>query len=144
MGNAGGHRGSLYVRFRSRRDVSTPFDRCATQNRFLRRRRCGLVSSGGPVEQRWYQEAVVYSLEVPCFQDSDGDGIGDLQGLISRLDYLSRLGVTCLWLNPINPSPWRDNGYDVTDFYAVDPRLGTLGDFAALTRAARERGLRIL
>jgi maltose alpha-D-glucosyltransferase/alpha-amylase len=93
---------------------------------------------------RWYQEAVVYCVEVGCFQDSDGDGHGDLQGLTARLDYLSRLGVSCLWLNPIHPSPWRDNGYDVADYYGVDPRLGTLGDFAALTHAARERGIRIV
>jgi maltose alpha-D-glucosyltransferase/alpha-amylase len=93
---------------------------------------------------RWYQEAVIYCVEVGCFQDSNGDGHGDLQGLVARLDYLSRLGVTCLWLNPIHPSPWRDNGYDVADYYGVDERLGTLGDFAALTRAARERGIRIV
>ena len=93
---------------------------------------------------RWYQEAVIYCVEVASFQDSDGDGCGDLRGLISRLDYLARLGVTCLWLNPIHPSPWRDNGYDVSDYYGVDPRLGTLGDFVELTRQARERGIRIL
>jgi maltose alpha-D-glucosyltransferase/alpha-amylase len=96
------------------------------------------------MDERWYQEAVIYCVDVGSFQDSDGDGWGDLQGLISRLDYLSRLGVTCLWLNPIHPSPWRDNGYDVADYYGVDPRLGTLGDFARLTRQARERGIRIL
>jgi maltose alpha-D-glucosyltransferase / alpha-amylase len=94
------------------------------------------------MDERWYQEAVIYCVDVGSFQDSDGDGWGDLQGLISRLDYLSRLGVTCLWLNPIHPSPWRDNGYDVADYYGVDPRLGTLGDFARLTRQARERGIR--
>jgi maltose alpha-D-glucosyltransferase / alpha-amylase len=93
---------------------------------------------------RWYQEAVIYCLEVGSFQDSDGDGHGDLRGLISRLDYLARLGVTCLWLNPIHPSPWKDDGYDVTDYYGVDPSLGSLGDFAELTRLARERGIRIL
>ncbi len=93
---------------------------------------------------RWYQEAVIYSLEVDTFQDSDGDGCGDLQGLISRLDYLARLGVTCLWLNPIHPSPQRDAGYDVTDYYAVDPRLGSLGDFVEMCRHAQERGIRIL
>ena len=93
---------------------------------------------------RWYQQAVIYCLEVASFQDSDGDGRGDLQGLISRLDYLARLGVTCLWLNPIHPSPGRDNGYDVSDYYGVDPRLGSLGDFAELTRRARERGMRIV
>ena len=93
---------------------------------------------------RWYQEAVIYCVEVASFQDSDGDGCGDLRGLISRLDYLGRLGITCLWLNPIHPSPLRDNGYDVSDFYGIDPRLGSLGDFAELTRRAHERGIKIV
>jgi len=65
--------------------------------------------------ERWYKTAVIYCVEVDCFQDSDGNGVGDLRGLISRLDYLSRLGVTCLWLNPIHPTPHRDDGYDVSD-----------------------------
>jgi maltose alpha-D-glucosyltransferase/alpha-amylase len=94
--------------------------------------------------QRWYQEAVVYCIDVASFQDSDGDGCGDLPGLTSRLDYLARLGVSCLWLNPIYPSPWRDNGYDVSDYYNIEPRLGSLGDFVELTRQARERGIRVL
>jgi maltose alpha-D-glucosyltransferase / alpha-amylase len=96
------------------------------------------------VSDRWYKEAVIYCIEVDSFQDSNGDGVGDLPGLISRLDYLARLGVTCLWLNPIHPSPLRDNGYDVSDYYGIDPRLGSLGDFAALTIQAKERGIRIL
>lgn len=96
------------------------------------------------MSERWYKEAVVYCIEVDSFQDSDGDGWGDLKGLTSRLDYLARLGVTCLWLNPIHPSPQRDNGYDVSDFYAVDPRLGSLGDFVELSTQARERGIRLL
>src|SRR5947199_10133657 len=90
-----------------------------------------------------YDEAVIYCLDVETYADSDGDGIGDFRGLIGRLDYLSRLGVTCLWLNPIHPSPRRDDGYDVTDFYTVDPRLGSLGDFAELLHHADNRGLRI-
>jgi maltose alpha-D-glucosyltransferase / alpha-amylase len=93
---------------------------------------------------RWYRQAVVYCLDVETFQDSDGDGCGDLRGLIDRLDYLARLGVTCLWLNPVHPSPRRDGGYDVTDFYGIHPRFGTLGDFAELVHQAANRGLRIL
>ncbi|MBA2699905.1 MAG: trehalose synthase, partial [Nocardioidaceae bacterium] len=96
------------------------------------------------MSERWYKEAVIYCLEVESFQDSDGDGYGDLRGLISRLDYLSRLGVTCLWLNPVHPTPHRDDGYDVSDYYGVDPRLGTLGDFAELAQQARQRGIRLL
>ncbi len=96
------------------------------------------------MSERWYQQAVVYSLDVDTFQDSDGDGYGDLRGLISRLDYLSRLGITCLWLNPIHPTPNRDDGYDVADYYGIDPRLGSPGDFAELALRARQRGIRIL
>lgn len=94
--------------------------------------------------ERWYKEAVVYCLDVETFQDSDGDGVGDLQGLIARLDYLARLGITCLWLNPIHPSPGRDDGYDVSDFYGVNPRIGSLGDFTELVHEASNRGIRIL
>ncbi|MEU1888706.1 alpha-amylase family protein [Micromonospora sp. WMMD987] len=93
---------------------------------------------------RWYSEAVVYCLDVDTYADSDGDGIGDFRGLIGRLDYLARLGVTCLWLNPIHPSPNQDDGYDATDFYNVDPRLGTLGDFAELLHQAQNRGIRVI
>jgi maltose alpha-D-glucosyltransferase / alpha-amylase len=96
------------------------------------------------VSERWYKEAVIYCVEVDAFQDSNGDGCGDIPGLISRLDYLSRLGVTCLWLNPIHPSPLRDAGYDVSDFYGVRPSLGSLGDFVELTSQAKSRGIRIL
>ncbi|MFD6566761.1 alpha-amylase family protein [Micromonospora profundi] len=93
---------------------------------------------------RWYSEAVVYCLDIDTFADSDGDGVGDIRGLMGRLDYLARLGVTCLWLHPIHPSPNRDDGYDVTDFYNVDPRFGTLGDFAELLHQAQNRGIRVI
>lgn len=93
---------------------------------------------------RWYEQAVIYCVEVDLFADSDGDGWGDLGGLTGRLDYLSRLGVDCLWLNPIHPTPHRDSGYDVADYYGIDPRLGDLGDFAELVQAAGQRGIRII
>jgi maltose alpha-D-glucosyltransferase/alpha-amylase len=94
--------------------------------------------------ERWYKEAVIYNLDIETFQDSDDDGIGDIRGLISRLDYLARLGVTCLWLKPVHPTPGRDDGYDVADYYGVDPRLGSLGDFAELLHEAGNRGIRIM
>ena len=92
----------------------------------------------------WYKAAIIYCLDVGTFQDSDGDGVGDFRGLTTRLDYLHSLGVTCLWLLPCYPSPNRDNGYDVTDYYNVDPRHGSLGDFVEFVRQARERGMRVV
>jgi maltose alpha-D-glucosyltransferase/alpha-amylase len=92
----------------------------------------------------WYKNAIFYSLDVETFMDSDGDGIGDFRGLTKSLDYLSGLGITCLWLLPFYPSPNRDNGYDVMDYYNVDPRLGTLGDFVEFIHEASDRGIRVL
>ncbi|OQW31071.1 MAG: hypothetical protein A4E19_20565 [Nitrospira sp. SG-bin1] len=92
----------------------------------------------------WYKNAVLYGLDVATFQDSNGDGIGDFPGLIDRLDYLTDLGVTCVWLLPFFPSPNRDNGYDVTDYLGVDPRLGTFDEFHRFVRKAGERGIRVL
>jgi maltose alpha-D-glucosyltransferase/alpha-amylase len=93
---------------------------------------------------RWYRNAAFYSVDVGLFQDSDADGVGDLIGLANRLDYLSRLGVTTIWLNPIHPSPRRDGGYDITDHYGVHPRYGTAGDLARLLTEADERGIRVM
>jgi trehalose synthase len=92
----------------------------------------------------WWKDAVIYCLDIETFLDSDGDGTGDFNGLLERLDYLSGLGVNCLWLMPFFPSPNRDDGYDITDFYAVDPGLGTLGDAVVVVRAAKARGLRVI
>ena len=92
----------------------------------------------------WWKNAVVYCLDVETFQDSDGDGIGDFRGLTERIDHLAGLGVSCLWLMPFYPTPDLDDGYDVTDYYGVDPRLGTLGDFVEFMRTARDRGLRVI
>ena len=96
------------------------------------------------VSDLWWNNAVVYCLDVETFMDADGDGIGDFRGLTRRVDHLAGLGVTCVWLMPFYPTPNRDDGYDITDFYTVDPRLGTLGDFVEFMRTARERGLRVI
>jgi maltose alpha-D-glucosyltransferase/alpha-amylase len=93
---------------------------------------------------QWWKNAVVYCLDVETFLDWDGDGTGDLAGLTERIDYLAGLGVTVLWLMPYYPTPDRDDGYDVTDFYGVDPRLGTLGQLVEVIRTARDRGIKVI
>ena len=92
----------------------------------------------------WWKNAVVYCLDVETFLDADGDGCGDLAGLTDRIDYLAGIGVSCLWLMPFYPSVQRDDGYDITDFYGIDGRLGTPGDFAELIRTAADRGIRVI
>ncbi len=96
------------------------------------------------INDLWYKNAVVYCLSVETFMDSNGDGVGDFQGLQRRLDYLAGLGVTAVWLMPFQTSPGRDDGYDVSDYYNVDPRYGTLGDFVEFTHGAKQRGIRVL
>ena len=92
----------------------------------------------------WWKTAVVYCLDVETFMDWNGDGIGDFQGLSQRLDHLAELGVTCLWLMPFYPTAERDDGYDITDFYGVDPRLGSHGDLVEMIRTANDRGMRVI
>jgi maltose alpha-D-glucosyltransferase/alpha-amylase len=96
------------------------------------------------IENLWYKDAVFYEVFVRAFADGNGDGIGDLKGLTSKLDYLRDLGVDCIWLLPIYPSPLRDDGYDVADFYAVHPDYGTLEDVSTLVNEAHQRGLRVI
>jgi maltose alpha-D-glucosyltransferase/alpha-amylase len=96
------------------------------------------------IDDLWYKNAVIYCLSVATYMDANGDGIGDFQGLLRRLDYLQGIGITAIWLMPFQPSPGKDDGYDVADYYGVDPRYGTLGDFVAFAHACNQRGLRIL
>ena len=94
------------------------------------------------INDLWYKNAVIYCLSVGTNMDSNGDGAGDFRGLMRRLDYLHGLGVTAIWLMPFQTSPCRDDGYDVADYYNVDPRYGTLGDFVEFTHAAKQHGIR--
>jgi maltose alpha-D-glucosyltransferase/alpha-amylase len=95
------------------------------------------------INDLWYKNAVIYCLSVGTYM-ANGDGIGDFQGLMRRLDYLQGLGVTAIWLMPFQTSPFRDDGYDISDYYSVDPRYGTLGDFVEFTHGAKQRGIRVL
>ncbi|MCU1475243.1 alpha-amylase family glycosyl hydrolase [Amnibacterium sp.] len=97
-----------------------------------------------PDSPDWIHRAVIYGVDVLRFQDSDGDGNGDLKGLVARLDHVERLGADCLWLLPFYPSERRDNGYDVTNHLGVDPRIGELDDFRLLAEEAHARGIRLL
>ncbi len=92
----------------------------------------------------WYMNAVFYEVHIRAFCDSDGDGKGDIQGLISKLDYIKDLGVDCIWILPIYPSPLRDDGYDIADYYGVHPDYGTVDDFKQLIEETHQRGLRII
>jgi maltose alpha-D-glucosyltransferase/alpha-amylase len=92
----------------------------------------------------WYKDAIIYEIHVRAFADSNADGIGDFQGLISKLDYLQELGVTCLWLLPFFPSPLRDDGYDIADYTSVNPAYGTLDDFRQFLAEAHARNLQVM
>lgn len=93
---------------------------------------------------QWWQSEVIYQIYPRSFQDSNGDGIGDLQGIISRLDYLADLGITSIWISPIFQSPMADNGYDISDYFAIAPEFGSMADFKELLAAANQRGIKIL
>ncbi len=97
-----------------------------------------------PLKTLWFKDDVLYSVDIKVFKDSDGNGIGDINGLISRLDYLKDLGIDVIWLAPFYPSPNEDDGYDITDFYGVDPRLGTIEDFNRLVDQIHQRNMKLI
>ena len=92
----------------------------------------------------WWKEEVIYQIYPRSFKDSNGDGIGDLRGIISKLDYLKDLGVDIIWLSPIYESPNDDNGYDISDYYKIHPEFGTMADFDELLKGLHERGMRLI
>ena len=96
------------------------------------------------INDLWYKSAVIYCLDVEKYQDADGDGVGDFEGLMRRLDYLQGLGVTCVWLQPFYDSPNRDNGYDVANYYDVHKKHGSLGDFVEFMNRADALGIRVI
>ena len=96
------------------------------------------------LEDLWYRNAIIYCLDVEKYMDATGDGVGDFEGLAARLPYLAGLGVTCLWLLPFSESPNRDNGYDVSDYYSVSDKHGSLGDFVAFANQAESLGIRVV
>jgi maltose alpha-D-glucosyltransferase / alpha-amylase len=100
--------------------------------------------AGSATDPLWYKDAIIYELHVRAFQDSNADGIGDFPGLMSRLDYLQDLGVTCLWLLPFFPSPLRDDGYDISNYVDVNPSYGTLEEFKQFLDAAHQRGMQVM
>jgi maltose alpha-D-glucosyltransferase/alpha-amylase len=96
------------------------------------------------VDDPWYKDAILYELHVKAFQDGNADGIGDFSGLTARLDYLETLGIDCVWLLPFYPSPLRDDGYDIADYYDVSPHYGSMADFERFLKEAGRRGIRVI
>ena len=96
------------------------------------------------IEDLWYKNAVIYSLDLETFMDANGDGNGDFEGLTMRLDYLHALGIDTVWLAPFQPSPNKDNGYDISDYYGIDPRHGSSGNFVEFMHQAKKRGIKVI
>src|SRR5438270_10873249 len=105
-----------------------------------------VVASGSApaIDNTWWKHAVIYEIYPRSFQDSNGDGIGDLNGITERLDYLQALGVDAIWISPMYPSPQVDFGYDISDYENVDPQYGTLKDFDRLVEEAKKRNIRVI
>ena len=93
---------------------------------------------------KWWKEAVIYQLYPRSFQDSDGDGVGDIKGITQRLDYLQSLGIDAIWLNPICASPNDDNGYDISDYKAIMKEMGTMSDFDEMLAGMKKRNIKLI
>jgi glycosidase len=119
--------------------ISIFFLTLAAKNSFAQ-----ISNSTGTFNRKWWKEAVVYQIYPRSFKDNDGDGIGDLKGIISKLDYIKSLGVNVVWLNPVYSSPNDDNGYDVSDYRNIMKDFGTMADFDALLKGMHERGLKLV
>ncbi|PKV62974.1 alpha-amylase family protein [Pontibacter ramchanderi] len=96
------------------------------------------------LEELWYKNSIIYSLDLETFMDLNGDGVGDFEGLARRLDYLNAMGIDCIWLAPFQPTPNKDNGYDISDYYGVDPRHGSSGNFVEFMHQANKRGIKVI
>src|ERR1700722_7657129 len=96
------------------------------------------------INDLWYKNAVIYCVSVAAYMVANGEGMGDFQDLMRRVDYLQGMGVTAIWLMPFQPSPEKDGGYDIADYYGVDPRYGSLGDFVEFAHGCKQRGMRVL
>ena len=92
----------------------------------------------------WFKDAIIYECPVKSFKDSNGDGIGDFRGLIEKLDYIQELGITAIWILPFFPSPLRDDGYDIQDYYTVNPIYGDVEDFRAFVAEAKKRNIKVI
>src|SRR3954470_5642612 len=92
----------------------------------------------------WYKDAIIYELHIKAFSDGNGDGIGDFQGLMTKLDYLQDLGVTAIWVLPFYPSPLKDDGYDIADYYSINPRYGNIRQFREFMTEAHKRNLKVI
>src|SRR5690625_1293315 len=106
-------------------------------------RDCLILRGGNNMTKQWWKEAVSYQIYPRSFLDSNGDGIGDIRGVISKLDYLKDLGIDVIWMSPIYQSPNDDNGYDISNYEAISPEFGTMADFDELLNEVHKRGLGI-
>src|SRR5437762_6304071 len=105
---------------------------------------CVIADAQSGNEPKWWKETIVYQIYPRSFKDSDGDGVGELKGIISKLDYIKSLGVTAIWLNPIYSSPNDDNGYDVSDYRNIMTDFGTMDDFDELLKGLHDRGIKLV